>query len=186
MFFSKFIIPAVAVLGLVSSAFATPVASEIVARDASADAVAEIKAFADIVLPVIADIEANALVVAKVTADISLLETNFNQCKDSYGSKPVNILVDADLDVFVSVCVEIMVKLVVALSACITLSLDVFAQVDVFLSAWLTILNIFAPGCGALIGNGIPLVDVAIFTTLKLLLSAKVLAIVNLFGTVAL
>jgi len=184
MFFSKFLVSFVAALSFVTATFATPIAAsnELVARETSADVVADIKVFAALVLPIIAEIGADV----NVAANIDLLEGHFNDCKDSYSHKPSGILVAADLSVFVSVCVDIVVKLLVAISAIIILDLSIFAQIDVFLSAWLTVLDAFAPGCAALIGKGIPAVNVLLFVSLKLVLSAKVLVLVNIFGILGL
>ncbi|KAI0071238.1 hypothetical protein K474DRAFT_1712638 [Panus rudis PR-1116 ss-1] len=184
MFFSKFIYSVFAVASIATVGFASPVAQpagELTARQSS-DAVSEIESFQSTISPLIDQLTQAAATGADPTPSVNQLSSAFGSSTDSFNKKS-GVLVDADAVVFVDVAVDIVAKLVIALAK-VRLNLVVDAKVDLFLSAWLTALDKFHPGVALQIGKGIPKADISLFASVKLLLSAKVLVLVNVLGIV--
>ncbi|CAL1697537.1 unnamed protein product [Somion occarium] len=188
MFFSpKLLYPVFAVISVASTAFASPVAApvaELVTRQS--DLVSEIQSFQSTVSPLIDQLSQAAATGADPSPAVDQLSSAFSDSTNSFKSKKGAILADVDVTVFLDVSLDIVVKLVVALSKFPLLDLFLSAKVDVILSAWISALGVVSPGIAPKIGKGIPTADIGIFAILKLLLSAKVLAIVDLLGIIKL
>jgi len=187
MFFSKLILPFFAILGFVTVAFATPIATnQLVARDASTDALNELKAFQPEVVSALALIKADILAKVDTTVHLDAFIALLGTSKDSYNSKPSGILVDADVDVFVSVSVDLVLDILAVVNLYSILDLTVFAQIDVALSAWITAIAKVHVDVAVNIGKGIPAIDLNLFVSLKLILTATVLGLVNILGIIGL
>jgi len=187
MFFSKLILPFFAILGFVAVASASPVATrELVARTVSSDAVVELQTFDTAVVAALVTLDADIKAKVDLTASITVLADLFVASKNSYNAKGSNIIVSADVGVFASVSVDVVAKVLASIKLISVLDLTAFAQIDVFLSAWLTALAHVSVGVDVTIGKGIPTVDLNAFVSLKLVLTATVLGLVNILGIVGL
>ncbi|KAI0785899.1 hypothetical protein C8Q75DRAFT_809096 [Abortiporus biennis] len=175
MFFTKFAYASLALLSVATSSIASPIAApknDVITKRADT-LVNHLQSFQSTAEPLIssftgspADVTALAAVFADITAKVN-----------------VDVFVDADVDVVVSLAADVVVKLIAKLSLFLDLNVDLSVQVDVFISAFVTALDNKHPGCGHSIGLLIPIVvDLNVFISLKLLLSAKILGIISLLG----
>ncbi|TCD67330.1 hypothetical protein EIP91_000251 [Steccherinum ochraceum] len=177
MFFSKFIVPAVAVLSAAAGVFASPVqpAAELVARGSGTDVYNTCKHVYDTCEPVIAGLA----VAVDVAAEVDVIANVFAAAQVELAAY-VDVDVVAELDAIVDINVNLLVALIVALSKCNILDVSIFAKVDAFISAYLAVLAKINADICVHIGNGIPLLNLNLFLTLKLILTVKVLGLVNL------
>lgn len=177
MFFSKIAFPLIALVGFFTVAFATPIANkELVARNPSTDAVAGITAVVDAIVAASAEVVADV----KVDAFVSILVASTK----SYNALPVGVVADVDLDVYVAAIVDVIVKIFAVIKVFPILDLTAFAQIDVALSAFITAVAKAHVSVAVLVGKGIPAVDLNIFVTLKLVLTATVLGLVDILGII--
>ncbi|KAI0794887.1 hypothetical protein C8Q75DRAFT_803734 [Abortiporus biennis] len=175
MFFSKIFFPVVAILGVATSAFASPVAppvNELVER--ATTVTSDLQTFKNTVTPMInsfsgssADVNALATVFADITAKIN-----------------VDVFVSADISVVLDLALSIIVDLLVKLD--INIDINISAKIDVFLSAFIGALDKKHSGLAKSIGAGIPVIDLNIFVLLDLVLSAKVLVLIDILGIIIL
>ncbi|KAH8102735.1 hypothetical protein BXZ70DRAFT_1006636 [Cristinia sonorae] len=183
MFFSKFIVPAIAVFSAAAGVFASPVAqpvAELAKRGGGQDVYDTCKNLHDSCLPVIAGLTPLAAA-ADIVAKVDVLANLFADAKvDLLGL--VGVDVTAYVDVIVAANVDLIVKLIVALSTCNILDLTIFAKIDAFVSAYLAALAKIDATVVVKIGKGIPLLDLSLFVTLKLILTATVLGLLSVLG----
>ncbi|KAI0071237.1 hypothetical protein K474DRAFT_1669215 [Panus rudis PR-1116 ss-1] len=193
MFFStKLLYPILAVASIASSAFALPATATAAVQLATRQAdgpVSDLQTFQSTVSPLIDQLTQAAATSQDPSPIVDNISSAFadhsNSFKSKYG-KHSPATVDLDVDLFVSVAVDIVVKLVVALSKFSVLDVLVKAKVDAFLSVWIKALAVVYADIGVKIGKGIPGADISLFAVLKLVLSAKVLAIVDVLGLIKL
>ncbi|KAI0782957.1 hypothetical protein C8Q75DRAFT_489279 [Abortiporus biennis] len=181
MFFSKIAYAGLALLSIATSSFASPVAAPeaetgVVVKRAD-DLLNQLQGFQNTVNPLIdsfsgspADVDALATVFADITAKIN-----------------VDVFVVADLDVVIDLVVDIVVKLLTKLSVFLFLDVNLSVKIDVFLSAFITALDNKHHGCGSAIGAKIPItLDLSVLVSLKLVLSATILGLVNVLAILGL
>ncbi|KAK7692766.1 hypothetical protein QCA50_004399 [Cerrena zonata] len=184
MFFSaKLLFPVLAIFSVATTAFASPTVVDVAKRQSS-DVVSELQSFQSTVTPLIAQLSQAAATGSNTDPALSQLTSAFTGSTSFFKSKKAGIIADVDVVVVADIGVDVVAALVVALSKFSVLNLFVGAKVDVFLSAWLSALEVLHPGIAPKIGKGLPTADLSIFVTLKLLLSAKVLAIVDVIGII--
>ncbi|TCD69290.1 hypothetical protein EIP91_008225 [Steccherinum ochraceum] len=122
-------------------------------------------------VPAAVDIAAKVDVIANLFADAKV---------DLLGL--VGVDVTAQIDAIVAVNVDLIVKLILAISLCDILDLTIFAKIDAFISAYLAVLAKIDADIVVKIGKGFPLLDINLFVTLKLILTAKILGLVSILG----
>ncbi|THH23119.1 hypothetical protein EUX98_g8055 [Antrodiella citrinella] len=180
MFFTKLILPAVALVGAV---FASPMAmagTELAKRGGSDPVLTACQNLYDSCSPLMTQLTPTASVdvIASVVVEIQSLFVA------ATAALKVDVGVDIDVDVvaIVNVIVELYVTLIVALSACVNASASIYATVDVFLSAFLTVLANIDVDLIAQIGQGCAplLVNIEVFVTLKLVLTATILGLLSI------
>ncbi|KAH8102724.1 hypothetical protein BXZ70DRAFT_802515 [Cristinia sonorae] len=187
MFFTKYLVPALAVFGMAASVIATPVvhpiSGELVSKRAD-NVLSTVQGVSNSLTPLtkaLASATATADVVAKVDAIVDV----FAKAKvDLLGLVGVDIT--ADVDVIAKLNVDLIVKLLAALNLHAILNLSIVAKIDAALSAYLSVLATINANVTVKIGKGIPLLSLNIFVFLKLILTAKVLGLVNVLGLLGL
>ncbi|KAL4248937.1 hypothetical protein ABKN59_007431 [Abortiporus biennis] len=168
MFFSKLAFTGLALLGVATSAFASPVAApepaaELATR-ADSQLVTDLKSFQTTVEPLISSF-------GGAPADVDVLATVF---ADITAKVNVDVFVVADIDVVLDIVVDVVVKLVAKLGIFLNLNVNLSAQIDAFVSAFITAFDQKQPGFGKSVGAQIPIsIDLNIFVTLRLVLIAK-------------
>jgi len=174
MFFTKFIIPALAVFGMGASVLATPIAQPVSKR---ADGVlTAVQGVSNSIAP-LTEILTTAAATADVSATVDAIVVVFANAKVELLGL-VGVDVTADVDAIALVNVDLIVALVAALNIHALLDLSLFAKIDVALSAYLSVLATIHADVVVQIGKGFPLLDLNLFVLLKLSLTAKVLGLV--------
>jgi len=177
MFFSKILYPVAAILSVAATAFASPVAAPAELATRATDTVlTDLKAFQSSVTPTI-----NAF--AGTSAEIDVLASVF---ADITAKIKVDVFVSADVDVVLDVAVDIIVSLVAKLNIFVDIDLDVSVQIDAFISAFVGALDAKHSGLGKSIGAAIPVADLNVFVLLDLVLSVKVLVLIDILGIIIL
>jgi len=186
MFFSaKVLFPVFALFSVAATGFASPIAAPepnalLVKR--TDPVTSAVQTLSDSALPLISALTPAA---ATVDAQVDAIVQLFVNAKVSILGL-VNVDADIDVDAIVSLNVNLIVELLAALSVFGILDLSVFAQIDAALSAYLNALVDIQADIAVTIGKGIPAVDLDIFVSLKLVLTATVLGLVNLLGIIGL
>ncbi|KAH8102736.1 hypothetical protein BXZ70DRAFT_1006637 [Cristinia sonorae] len=183
MFFSKFLVPTFALLSAAVVVFASPVAqpvAELAKRGGGQDVYDTCKNLHDSCLPVIAGLTPLAAA-ADIVAKVDVLANLFADAKVNLLGL-VGVDVKAQIDAIVALNVDLIVKLIVALSTCNILDLTIFAKIDAFVSAYLAALAKIDASVVIKIGKGIPLLNLHLFVTLKLILTATILGLVSILG----
>jgi len=187
MFFSKLILPVVAIFGLMTFTFATPIATnELIARTDSSDVITHIQGVDAALVPLLAKLTADIKADVSIVADVNAVANVFISSTAFFKGLPVDILVDADVDVYVSATVDIFVKLLASVSLIGILNLSIFAQIDAFLSAWVSAFASIHADIVVKIGPLLPIATVNVFVSAKLILTATVLGLVNILGLLSL
>ncbi|KAK7677874.1 hypothetical protein QCA50_019186 [Cerrena zonata] len=191
MFFSaKLIFPVFAAFSIAATAFASPAVAPVgvadIAKRQSTDVVNDLQSFQSTVTPLIDQLSQAAATGSNTDSSFNQLTSAFTDSTNHFKGKKPGVIADVDVVIVVDVVVDIVLKLVVVISKFPLLDVFLNGKVDVFLSAWLSALEVLHPGIGPKVGKGIPTAGLSIFALLKLVLSAKVLAIVDILGIVVL
>ncbi|KAH8102744.1 hypothetical protein BXZ70DRAFT_804208 [Cristinia sonorae] len=186
MLFAKALLPVFALFSVAATSFASPIAApvpepnELVKR---ADPVTQVvQTLSDSALPLISVLTPAA---ATVNAQVDAIVAVFAKARvDILGLVDVDAVVD--VDAIIDLNVNLIVKLLVALNVFGLLDLSIFAKIDAAVSAYLKALVLIKADIAVKIGKGIPLLDVNLFVTVKLILTATVLGLLNLLGIIGL
>ncbi|KAH8101076.1 hypothetical protein BXZ70DRAFT_906749 [Cristinia sonorae] len=189
MFFSKFIVPAVALFSAASSVFATPidpaVAGLVAKRAEATDVTNTCKQVYDSCAPHIANIAAGVVVVADATVAVDVV-AEVNAILDIVVAATaeldayVGLNVNAELDAIVAVTIDLIVSLFASLGSCGCGGPSLWARIDAVIAAYLAVLARINADICVHIGHGIPFINLNLFVTLKLILCAKILGLVNI------
>ncbi|CAL1705964.1 unnamed protein product [Somion occarium] len=182
MLFTKVLYPLLAVFGVASLAFASPIAEpaaggiEIRQANSVLDVVQGLQSA---VAPIVSQLEQAATTGQDPTALLGELRDVFTSSTSNVKNLKASpsSFATADITAIVSIVLNIFLDVVVVLGKFPILSVVVSANVDVFLSAFLSALNAASPGIATQIGKGIPGANVSVFVVLQLVAVIRILGI---------
>ncbi|TCD63162.1 hypothetical protein EIP91_005890 [Steccherinum ochraceum] len=181
MLFSKFIVPVLSLFSIASFAFATPVSSASAIVEARAADTTDVTNVLSLVQSLDSTLTNMLNSNQKTSASdmVSQLESTVNGVVTNVKKAK---LAQADVHATIAVSINIIVSIIAILGKFSIIDLVLAARVDVFIGAFISSLEVFSPGIGALIGAGIPSVNLGIFVFLRLVISIRILGLGGILG----
>ncbi|KAH8093093.1 hypothetical protein BXZ70DRAFT_1010578 [Cristinia sonorae] len=182
MFFSKFFVPAVALLSAAAGVFASPIAepapvNALIEKRGGQDVYNACQHVYDSCHPHIVKITPHAPTV-DVVAAVDAIVAVFVQAEVDLAVF-VGVDISAQIVAIVNIHIKLLTELFLALKACVAVNASILAKIDIVLKAYLAILaRINASLCGK-IGAGLPIL-VQLYINLKLTLCVSLLGLLNI------
>ncbi|KAI0073845.1 hypothetical protein K474DRAFT_135037 [Panus rudis PR-1116 ss-1] len=182
MLFTKVLYPVLALFSVSSIAFAKPLPEASVAAVAdiearqSTDVLSTVKNLQTTVAPIVDQLNQAAATGKSPSALINELQTAFSGATKTLSGAKKNSLTTADVTATISVSLKLFLDVIIVLGKFSFIDVIIDGNVDVFLNAFISILDTTHPGIAAAIGKGIPSAN------LVLLINLRLVAVINILG----
>ncbi|CAL1710640.1 unnamed protein product [Somion occarium] len=185
MLFTKVLYPLLAVVGIASIAFASPIAepapAEIESRQ-TASALSALQSLQSAVAPIVTQLNQAAATGQDPTPLLNELRTVFTSSTSDIKKIPRKSVAKADVTAVVSISLNIFLDIILVLGKFSIINVILSANIDVFLNAFLSALDVASPGVAAQIGKGIPSSHFGLLVVLRLVAVINILGLGGLLG----
>ncbi|KAJ3481505.1 hypothetical protein NLI96_g7611 [Meripilus lineatus] len=168
---------------IASLAFAGPIAEPAELEARQTNALSSIQSLQSTVSPLVTQLNQAATSRKDPTAVVNQIQAAFQDATQSLNGAT---LAKTNNAAAIDASVIVIADIVVALGRFAFIDVDLTAKVDAFVSAFVSAVDKTSPGIGAKIGAAIPAIDVNLFVVLNLILSVKVLVLVDILGIIIL